>query len=65
MVRLRIPPLRGLMTSWFASGYNFFIPSGLKQMSRTVNQKDIPVTYQFRLNTFSNINMTSVYGAAT
>ncbi len=49
MVGLRISPFRGLMTFWFASGYNLFIRSGLKKMPLKVNQENMLVTYLFRL----------------
>lgn len=49
MVGLRISPLRGLRDLWFALSYNLIIPSGLKKMTPTVNQENMPVTYHFGL----------------
>ena len=37
MVGLKMPPLRGLITFWFASGYNLVIPSGLRKMTLKEN----------------------------
>lgn len=45
MDRLTISPLWGLTDFWFALIYYFFIPSGLKKMTQTANQENMPLTY--------------------
>lgn len=49
MVRLRISPLRGLMTFWGSYGYNLFIPSGLKKMTLKINHENTEVMCHFGL----------------
>lgn len=46
---LRISPLRGLLALWISSGYNLFIPSGLKKMTLKVNHENMPATSHFGL----------------
>ena len=55
MVGLRISPFQGLMTFWFASGYNLFISLGLKKMPLKVNKENMPVTYLFGLKTLFDV----------
>lgn len=59
MDRLNISPHRGLIDFWFALSYNLFIPSGLKKMTQTVNQENMPVTYLFGLKTLFDGYLTS------
>ena len=54
-----ISPLRGLMDFWFALSYNLFIPSGLKKMTQTVNQENMPVIYDFGLKTSFDGHLTT------
>lgn len=50
MVGLRISPLRGLITFCASSVYSLFIPSGLKKLTQTVNQENMPAIFHFGLN---------------
>jgi len=59
MVGLIISPLWGLMAFGLSSGYNLCIPSGLKKMTQTVNQENIPVTYHFGLKTLFDAYLTT------